>query len=389
MSPLLASRPARCAIALVVGLSAACGDDGTGLPPSASGAAGSAAGALQGSAGTGATSGGANSAGGSTAGGSTAGSATAGSADPGTGGAAQNGGGGSAGQAAAGTTQGGSGGAPEKYAPISFGTSLDPALQIAESQKLAQSLANSGSPSWRAKGDQHRTYHFAEANQDVAYRVCVPTNWDGTSKLPLVMFLHGAGNDESSYLDQNNKQMVTLAQQHGYVLVSPLGYGGAYGNFLRLPADFSKPDEAAKQLAMRTAQTEKTQETSEKDVINVLELVLNEYPIERTKMFLTGHSMGSGGTWYIGGKYASYWAALAPMSGPFVLEKGYPWEDLRDTPLFVTEGLSAATVGGSRVLHEWLKAQGFSVTFKEVNADHPGMVPLVLPDVFTFFDQAK
>lgn len=301
----------------------------------------------------------------------------------------QGGAAGAAGQPAGGTAQAGSGGAPAKYEPISFGTSLDPAVQTAESQKLAQSLANSGSPSWRAKGDQHRTYRFAEVNQDIPYRLCVPTNWDGTSKLPLVMFLHGAGNDESSYLDQNSKQMVSLAQQHGYVLVSPLGYNGAYGTFLKLPADFGKPEEAPKLLAMRTPQTEKTQEISEKDVINVLELVLNEYPIDRTKMFLTGHSMGSGGTWYIGGKYSTYWSALAPMSGPFVLEKGYPWEHLRDMPLFVTEGLSAATVAGSRALRDWATAQGFKLTYKEVNADHPGMVPLVLPDVFTFFDQAK
>ena len=301
----------------------------------------------------------------------------------------QGGGAGSAGQTTGGSAQAGSGGAPAKYEPISFGTSLDPAVQIAESTKLAQSLANAGSPSWRAKGDQHRTYRFAEVNQDIPYRLCVPSNWDGTSKLPLVMFLHGAGNTESSYLDQNNKQMVTLAQQHGYVLVSPLGYNGAYGNFLKLPADFSKPEEATKLLAMRTAQTEKTQEISERDVINVLELVLNEYPIDRTNMFLTGHSMGSGGTWYIGGKYSTYWAALAPMSGPFVLEKGYPWENLRSTPLFVTEGLTAATISGSRVLRDWATAQGFKLTYKEVNADHPGMVPLVLPDVFTFFNQAK
>jgi predicted esterase len=183
--------------------------------------------------------------------------------------------------------------------------------------------------------------------------------------------------------------MVTLAEQHGYVLVSPLGYNGAYGTFLRLPADFSQPDEAAKLLAMRTPEAEKNQELSEKDVINVLELVLNEYPIDRSKMFLTGHSMGSGGTWYIGGKYSTYWAALAPMSGPFVLETGYPWENLRNKPVFVTEGLSAATVAGSRAVRDWMEAQGFSVTYKEVNADHAGMVPVVLPDVFTFFDQAK
>lgn len=324
-----------------------------------------------------APSGGANTSGGSapTAG---AGAGAAGASTDGGGGAAA----GSAGQA-------GSAGTPGTYVPISFGTKLEPSLQMAESQALAQSLAKPGSATWRAKGDQHRMYHFSEANADVAYRVCVPSNWDGTSKLPLVMFLHGAGNDESSYLDQNNKQMVKLAEQHGYLLVSPLGYGGAYGNFLRLPADFSKPDEAATMLAMRTDQTEKTQELSEKDVINVLEIVLNEYPVERTKMFLTGHSMGSGGTWYIGGKYAAYWAALAPMSGPFVLELGYPWEDLRNKPVFVTEGLSAATVAGSHALRDWMKTNGFPVTYKEVDADHPGMVPLVLPDVFTFFDQAK
>jgi predicted peptidase len=300
------------------------------------------------------------------------------------GGSAQAGGGGAAG--GAGQAAGGEAGA---YVPISFGTTLEPSAQIAESKQLAQSLAKPGSATWRAKGDQRRTYRFAAANADVPFRVCVPTDWDGTSKLPLVMFLHGASNDESSYLDQNDKQMVTLANQHGYVLVSPLGYNGAYGNFLRLPADFSKPDEAAKMLAARTEQTEKTQELSEKDVINVLEIVLNEYPIDSTKMFLTGHSMGSGGTWYIGGKYATYWAALAPMSGPFVLEIGYPWEHLRTKPVFVTEGLSAATVAGSHAVRDWMRTQGYPVTYEEVNADHPGMVPLVLPDVFAFFDQVK
>ncbi len=335
-------------------------------------------------------SGGAN-AGGSPAAGASAGGASAGASSGGTETAGSGSGpgavGGSAGQATGGAA--GSGGMPAEYVPISFGTALEPTAQIAESEELAQSLENPSSPTWRAKGDQHRTYHFPEADEDVPYRLCVPTDWDGASSLPLVVFLHGANNDESSYLDQNDKQMVKLAAQHGYVLVSPLGYNGAYGNFLRLSADFSQPEGAAKLLATRTAEAEKTQELSEKDVINVLELVLNEYPIDRSKMFLTGHSMGSGGTWYIGGKYSTYWAALAPMSGPFVLEAGYPWENLRDKPVFVTEGLSAATLNGSRALHDWMETQGFPVTYKEVNADHAGMVPLVLPDVFTFFDQVK
>jgi predicted peptidase len=272
---------------------------------------------------------------------------------------------------------------------IAFGTTLDPKAQVCESRALAQSLANPSAPQWRAKGDQRRSYRFKAGNADVAYRVVVPTNWDGSAKLPLVMFLHGAGNDESSYLDQNGKQMVNLAQQHGYVLVSPLGYQGAYGTFLRLPAVFGQPEEANKKIAAITPESEANNELSEKDVINVLELVLNEYPIDRTAMFLTGHSMGSAGTWYIGAKYADYWAALAPMSGPFVQETGYLWESVRRMPIFVTEGTAAESLAGSRVLEDWMTTSGFKLQYKEVNADHPGMVPLVLPDVFTFFDGVK
>jgi predicted peptidase len=272
---------------------------------------------------------------------------------------------------------------------IAFGTKLDAKAQMCESWQLAQSLAKPSASTWRAKGDQRRTYRFAAANADVAYRVCVPSSWDGTSKLPLAMFLHGAGNDESSYLDQNSKQMVTLANEHGYVLVSPLGYNGAYGNFLRLPAVFGQPAEAQKYIDAVTQDTERTNELSEKDVINVLEIVLSEYPIDRSKMFLMGHSMGSGGTWYIGAKYSNYWAGLAPMSGPFVQETGYLWDNIRNLPIFVTEGTQATSLTGSRTLRDWMTAKGFKLTYKEVAADHPGMVPLVLPNHFDFFDSVR
>lgn len=100
-----------------------------------------------------------------------------------------------------------------------------------------------------------------------------------------------------------------------------------------------------------------------------------------------GHSMGSGGTWYIGAKYSFYWDAIAPMSGPFVQEVVYPWERLMSIPMFVTEGTSTASVDGSHALRDWLDAGGYPSEYLEVNADHAGMVPIVLPDVFEFFDR--
>jgi poly(3-hydroxybutyrate) depolymerase len=275
---------------------------------------------------------------------------------------------------------------------IPFGTAIDPNTQMLESRQFAESVASPDGPQWRAKGDQRRTYRFPGTNAEIPYRLYVPTTWDGQSKLPLIMMLHGGGSNESQYLNQNNKQFLKLADEHGYLLVSPLGYSptGAYGTCLRLPAVFGQPEAAAKIRASLTPEREHTLELSEKDVINVLELVLNEYPVDRAAMFLTGHSMGSGGTWYLGAKYPEYWAALAPMSGPFVEEANYPWDRIRKMPIFMTEGTGATpSLAGSRQMRDWMKASDFKLEYLEVEANHPGMVPLVLPAVFDFFDRCR
>jgi predicted peptidase len=275
---------------------------------------------------------------------------------------------------------------------IAFGTKLVPKTQIAESQRFAKSIAKPDAPGWQAKGDQRRTYRFPGTETDLPFRVYVPTTWDGKAKLPLVLMLHGGGSNESQYLDQNNKQLLKLAEDHGYLLVSPLGWGplGAYGTCLRLPAVFGQAEAAVQQRTTACVQNAQTLERSEQDVINVLEMVLNEYPVDRGSMFLAGHSMGSGGTWYLGAKYAEYWKAIAPMSGPFVEQSTYPWDRIRKTPVFMTEGTGATpSLAGSRVMQEWMKSQGFPLEYMEVDADHGRMVPLVLPAVFDFFDRQR
>jgi predicted peptidase len=273
-----------------------------------------------------------------------------------------------------------------------YGTQLDPPVQIAESQQFAKSIASPNSPQWQAKGDQRRTYRFPGTNTEIPFRIYVPITWDGKSKLPLVMMLHGGGSNENMYLDSNNKQLLKLAEEHGYLLVSPLGYSptGAYGTCLRLPAVFGQPEAAKQMIESLTPDRISSLELSEKDVINVLEIVLNEYPVDRSSMFLTGHSMGSGGTWYLGAKYSQYWAAIAPMSGPFVDKDSYLWDNIRKMPIFMTEGTGATpSVAGSHAMRDWMKEQKFNLEYKEVDADHGGMVPLVLPDVFDFFDRYR
>ena len=89
-------------------------------------------------------------------------------------------------------------------------------------------------------GDQHRTYLFAPTGARCRTgSTCRPT-WDGKRSLPILLFLHGAGANESTYLDMADGLLRKLAEQHGYIVVSPLGFTplGAYGNPLRLPAVF-------------------------------------------------------------------------------------------------------------------------------------------------------
>src|SRR5690606_32021626 len=118
----------------------------------------------------------------------------------------------------------------------------------------AQDVRAQAAAGARATGDQHRTYLFAPTGEEMPYRIYVPTSWDGAASLPILLFLHGAGANERTYLDMADGLMRKLAEQHGYIVVSPLGFRplGAYGNPLRLPAVFGESAAAAQQRAAVT-----------------------------------------------------------------------------------------------------------------------------------------
>src|SRR5690349_4329950 len=77
-------------------------------------------------------------------------------------------------------------------------------------------------PSARGTGDQRRQYVFAPTGQQMPYRIYVPRMWNGKASLPIILMLHGAGANEGTYLDQADGLLMKLAEQHGYIVVSPL-----------------------------------------------------------------------------------------------------------------------------------------------------------------------
>jgi predicted peptidase len=244
----------------------------------------------------------------------------------------------------------------------------------------------------RATGDQHREYLFAPTGEQMPYRVYVPTTWTPDAALPIVLMLHGAGANENNYMDQADGLLPRLAEQHGYIVVSPLGFTalGAYGNPLRLPAVFGQSETAAAQRRAVTPERQRELSLSELEVMTVLELVTEEYRADRSRTFLVGHSMGSGGAWHLLERYPERWRAAAPMSGPFVDVATYAFDRIRNVPIFVTEGTGATpSLEGSRALARFMREGDFDFEYLEVEGDHGGMVPMVWPSVFAFFDRYK
>ena len=244
----------------------------------------------------------------------------------------------------------------------------------------------------KPKGDQHREYVFAPTGQRMPYRVYVPNRWDGKSSLPIMLFLHGAGANENSYLDMADGLLGRLAEQHGYIVVAPLGFTplGAYGNPLRLPAVFGESEVARTQRAAVTPARQRELDLSELEVITALEIVTDEYGADRSRTFLAGHSMGSGGVWHLAARYPERWRAVAPMSGPFVDKETYAFDRIRPLPIFVTEGTGAEpSLAGSRALAAFMRAGGFDFEYLEVDGNHGSMVPMVWPAIFNYFDKVS
>jgi predicted peptidase len=241
-------------------------------------------------------------------------------------------------------------------------------------------------------GDQHRRYLFAPTGGEMPYRLYVPSTWDGERALPILLFLHGAGANENTYLDMAGGLLGKLAEQHSYIVVSPLGFTplGAYGNPLRLPAVFGESEAAAAQRAAITPQRRRELALSELEVITALEIVTEEYGADRSRTFLAGHSMGSGGAWHLAARYPERWRAVAPMSGPFIDKDSYSFNRIRDLPILVTEGAGAApSLAGSRALAEFMRAGDFDFEYLEVDGNHGSMVPMVWPAIFEFFDRVS
>ena len=244
-----------------------------------------------------------------------------------------------------------------------------------------------------AKGDQQRHYHSADAQMELPYRIYVPKGYDGKTKMPLIVALHGAGGNQN-YFFRDTYEMPGLMEKYGFIFVEPMGYhtfGGYGAGALPRPVVPLDPGVAPNLIgnqrpAWTPAEFQHVNDLSEKDVMDVLALVEKEYAVDTSRVYLMGHSMGGMGTWYLGQKYADKWAALGVMSGGFGYND-YPLQRLKGIPIMVTAGGKDTAMHGPQAQAEFarFKAAGLDVNYIEIpDGTHMSNIPSSFPQVIAF-----
>ncbi|MBL8553976.1 MAG: hypothetical protein JNL41_06830 [Phenylobacterium sp.] len=243
------------------------------------------------------------------------------------------------------------------------------------SADIVAALKAGRDPVRQATGLQNRAYRFSETGELIPYQVYVPTGWTPAKRWPLVVALHGANLDETNMLGRDGGRMQKLAEEHGFVVVTPLGYrlNSAYGSERGLAG-----------LAGRDMTRVKR---SEQDVLQVAALVEKEYGVDPARRFLTGNSMGGGGTWWIGGRHPQMWAAIAPGAYGGVIPEDVP--ALSNLPIRVVVGeRDDLMLDRVRETIATLKAGGVTPEYVEVpGGTHASAFEIELPAIFTFFEK--
>lgn len=147
------------------------------------------------------------------------------------------------------------------------------------------------------EGPQVLTFHSDVDDSEQPYGLYLPPDYDGSRAYPLVISLHGAGSN------------------HRLNLRRVFGHSNAEGeNDVEASRYF--PDWAPRDYIVASPLARGTmgyQGIAEKDVLDVLADVKRRFSIDEDRVYLTGLSMGGGGTLWLGLTRPDIWAAIAPV----------------------------------------------------------------------------
>ncbi|MDR0311171.1 MAG: hypothetical protein LBJ21_06260, partial [Acidobacteriota bacterium] len=277
---------------------------------------------------------------------------------------------------------------------------------------------------------QMRTYPFKDGDisQNMEYAVFVSSKVSKDKKNPLIITLHGLGAGPAVMF---GAKALELAEEGGYILVGPMGYNirGWYGipntpmpkqgvspkakmDFpgakpgTGAPPKPANPDGQGQPGAKAAAKTgnpaaksmgslfgdpndpPNLRDLSEKDVMNVVEIVRREFNIDDNRIYLMGHSMGGAGTLHLGVKYSSIWAALGPIAPAAFQLNPDSLKEISKMPIIFVHGDTDELVSVD-ISRQWIakaKELGMTYEYNEMpGVTHGPIIEQALPSIYAFF----
>jgi poly(3-hydroxybutyrate) depolymerase len=292
--------------------------------------------------------------------------------------------------------------------PLAAGLVLAAVLLASGGRVRAQApVPDPKSPQYQTRGEQDRTYTFPGTGESIAYHLYVPTNWDKTAKLPLVVVTHGANQPATAPFQRpmTDPTLAKTAERRGYLVAAVTGYHanatGVGGWNVPYPmVQVQNPGRAGGGGGGRRgggdAPAPPTAEDfarAEMDVLFVADLAAKEYNADPNRIYLMGNSSGGSAVWNIAAKYPQRWTAISPSAAPLE-DATFPYEKLKTVPVLVVHGDMDTTMvfEASRTMVDHAKAKGIDATWlpvaggKHVDA---WAQPEIISQIFDFFDRHK
>jgi predicted esterase len=241
---------------------------------------------------------------------------------------------------------------------------------------------------------QIRTHHFADTNEDIPYALFVSSKVKKDQKAPMIVTLHGLGGTHTTMMRPN---AIDLAEAGGYILLAPMGYNprGWFGAPAPQGRRGAPPANAAPNAAPPPAgranganDPPNLRALSEKETLQVIDLVRKEFTVDDARTYLMGHSMGGAGTLYLAITYPQQWAAVAAIAPAAFSVDTAGLARIPKLPVMIVHG-DMDTVVPTSVGRAWVEAmKSLQMNYQYIEVpggDHGSVISSHQADIFAFF----
>ncbi|WP_321372432.1 alpha/beta hydrolase-fold protein [uncultured Draconibacterium sp.] len=204
-------------------------------------------------------------------------------------------------------------------------------------------------------GPQDMTFFSSVDETNQPYALYIPENFDETKAYPLVVFLHGAMSNHRLGLmrvfGQGNIQGKEFVNPNRVTVTTDLEATRSYPELKSVDYIVAAP------YARGTAGYEGIPEV---DVYQMIDDVKSRFNIDEDRVYLTGLSMGGGGTLHLSMSRPDIWAAIAPTCAAIPTESVEQVSNLSNLPVHIFVG-SLDGPEGKRELRDQLIEAGSPV----------------------------